>query len=673
MSRTAVILITTIFAIRTLNGQQPADSPVARSTLNDSILASGIAQGWLRRERGIDVGTLDASGGAFTTAPSLALALQARLAGVSVSQGQGLVGSPSQLLLRGPASFRVHEPLLIIDGARTHASQEDRGSLRALPSRLEHLDPDIIERVEVLRGAAASALYGPGASRGVILVTTKRGARGPARWTAFAESGPLLEVTDFPATFATTGATAGGATVSNCPLYERATGACTPIATQSWNPLERASPFRAGWSSSAGLGISGGSSMLTYRATGSAERADGVYEADRARAINGHLDLGLAATQTIDVRVTGGVRSERFRRPTGGYLRLGLFGDAADDPIRHGYDDLGGFLTGPVTEPGRHDLAARRITASLAATWRPSANLRASALIGYDDLRLNDDFTESVPRSPGSADSSTTIQRSKDKPAARTAAFRVERTFELRGMSARTGVGADYSRDDDRGSALEQFSLNDGPPVAESRTTLDRRREDYGAYFQQHLAKGPLAVTGSMRADFARGPFATALSPSVDASWVALAPDRSGSRTIGDLRIRAAWARGGGHLIQSGEVDNSFYGGHPSEEMAERASELELGADGSLFASRLQWSVTGYRALHDQALIPVPASGGGQRVTNDGRIVTRGFEASIDARAVEATAFIWDVGAIHSAHRSENRSPNARGFYNPGDFIPSNE
>src|SRR5688500_15428118 len=162
MHAVRVVLPIAFLAGITAHAQVPLDS-VARSA-----------------PRGFAIGVIDSTDAALTAAPTLAHALQARLPGVSVSLGQGVIGSSSRVWLRGPSSLLVNEPLLIIDGARTHGSTAGRiFTDRELPSRLEDIDMEMVERVEVLRGPAAAAIYGPSASKGVILVTTRRARPGP--------------------------------------------------------------------------------------------------------------------------------------------------------------------------------------------------------------------------------------------------------------------------------------------------------------------------------------------------------------------------------------------------------------------------------------------------------------------------------------------------------------
>ncbi len=97
--------------------------------------------------------------------------LQGKVSGVSVTNAGGSPNSGTQILLRGISSIngqQNNEPLFIVDGMPISGG----GSSAAL------INPNDIENVTVLKGAAASALYGQEAANGVIMVTTKQGTAG---------------------------------------------------------------------------------------------------------------------------------------------------------------------------------------------------------------------------------------------------------------------------------------------------------------------------------------------------------------------------------------------------------------------------------------------------------------------------------------------------------------
>ena len=114
---------------------------------------------------------------------SLASALQGKLTGVSIRQSSGAPGASAQITIRGARSFDGNNtPLYVVDGMPI-VSTPDFSTLQSVTgadyaSRSIDINPDDIESVNVLEGQAASALYGIRASNGVILITTKRGAKG---------------------------------------------------------------------------------------------------------------------------------------------------------------------------------------------------------------------------------------------------------------------------------------------------------------------------------------------------------------------------------------------------------------------------------------------------------------------------------------------------------------
>ena len=108
-------------------------------------------------------------------------ALQGKVAGLQISSGAGSMGGSSKVLIRGNNSLSgSNQPLFVIDGVpiegKDYNSTEtqrgaggyDYGNL------IQDLNPDDIENVSVLKGAAASALYGSRASNGVVMITTKK-------------------------------------------------------------------------------------------------------------------------------------------------------------------------------------------------------------------------------------------------------------------------------------------------------------------------------------------------------------------------------------------------------------------------------------------------------------------------------------------------------------------
>ncbi len=106
-------------------------------------------------------------------------ALVGQLAGVTVKQTTGVPGKAFSVTVRGSGSISAgNDPLYVIDGfPLSPVSQGTNGSF-STGNPLDNINPNDIENIEVLKDAAAAAIYGSRASNGVVLITTKRGKTG---------------------------------------------------------------------------------------------------------------------------------------------------------------------------------------------------------------------------------------------------------------------------------------------------------------------------------------------------------------------------------------------------------------------------------------------------------------------------------------------------------------
>jgi len=109
--------------------------------------------------------------------PNLVNAIDGKVSGVQVTTSSGTPGSSSRIVIRGVSSFYGdNSPLMILDGVPIDNSET--GNLNSGPgtNRLADIDPSIIDNMNVLKGAAATAIYGSAGANGVIIINTKNGA-----------------------------------------------------------------------------------------------------------------------------------------------------------------------------------------------------------------------------------------------------------------------------------------------------------------------------------------------------------------------------------------------------------------------------------------------------------------------------------------------------------------
>ena len=169
--------------------------------------------------------------------------LTARAPGVDVVRGTQ-IGAGTRIRIRGTSSLSLsNNPIYIVDGMRvegtTGSSSVSVGG--TTPSRVNDLNPEEIETIEVVRGPSAATLYGTDAANGVIVITTKRGVAGRPQFTYFTEQGAHVDNNTYPdclSRLADAGRRDTTSTASNtvqCFLSQVSAGTCKQDSVTSYN------------------------------------------------------------------------------------------------------------------------------------------------------------------------------------------------------------------------------------------------------------------------------------------------------------------------------------------------------------------------------------------------------------------------------------------------------
>ncbi|SMD46139.1 TonB-linked outer membrane protein, SusC/RagA family [Aquiflexum balticum DSM 16537] len=144
------------------------------------VTAFGIEQE--KKTLGYAVQRIDNEDIVRTKQPNIVNALQGQAAGVQVTNAGGAPGQSARIIIRGVNSLSPgadNQPLFIVDGIQIdNSTVESPGTPRGLSNRVADLNPDDIESMSILKGAAATALYGVRAANGAVIITTKRGKAG---------------------------------------------------------------------------------------------------------------------------------------------------------------------------------------------------------------------------------------------------------------------------------------------------------------------------------------------------------------------------------------------------------------------------------------------------------------------------------------------------------------
>jgi TonB-dependent starch-binding outer membrane protein SusC len=155
----------------------------------DEVVVTGAAGEQRRREMGTSMSRVTARDIEVTPIQNVQDVLYGRSPGVTVMANSGQPGAAASIRLRGNNSIsQANEPLIYVDGIRMFSGAIQDGaherSGRQGISAFNSIRPEDIERIEIVKGAAATTLYGTEASGGVIQIFTRRGAAGPPRWSA---------------------------------------------------------------------------------------------------------------------------------------------------------------------------------------------------------------------------------------------------------------------------------------------------------------------------------------------------------------------------------------------------------------------------------------------------------------------------------------------------------
>ena len=134
-----------------------------------------------KRDISGSITSIDGKDIAVAPVQSFEQALGGRAAGVSITVPNGVLNNPPVIRIRGVNSMNLSSfPLIVIDGVPTYSGDNSTNSAPNNP--LSNISTSDIASIEVLKDASASAIYGSRAAAGVILITTKRGAKGKTKF-----------------------------------------------------------------------------------------------------------------------------------------------------------------------------------------------------------------------------------------------------------------------------------------------------------------------------------------------------------------------------------------------------------------------------------------------------------------------------------------------------------
>lgn len=242
-------------------------------------------------------------------------ALQGKVAGVQINMGTAGPQSSQRILIRGNTSMSGNnQPIFVIDGIIIDNEVTKTGDKadRDFGNDIKNLNSDDFETVSVLKGAAATALYGSRASNGVVLITTKKGKKGEGLGISFSNTQQWESIYSYPkfqnqfgmGTFPLWPVDKNGVEVRNIepgrnfgPAYDYNPYTVSQIYEGTHRPYEDnlKEMYRTGYYMNTNVAISGGTDKSTFRFSFSNLQNDGLSLKNSME----RNSLSLNATQDI--------------------------------------------------------------------------------------------------------------------------------------------------------------------------------------------------------------------------------------------------------------------------------------------------------------------------------------------------------------------------------------
>lgn len=631
------------------------------------LVVTGSAAATTRRELGNSISTVAASQVVETMSiSSVDQLLQGRTAGVHMDLSSGTVGVGGMLRIRGMTSISLSgDPVVYIDGVRVDAAADQSGVWFGGQdvSRLQDLTPSEIDRVEIVKGAAAASLYGTQGSNGVIQIFTKRGRAGEPEWTLEVEQGFERTPTDtFPGL--------------------RNKDFVGPEGFQARDPRELVgNGYHARYNAS----VSGGTEAVRYFVSGAYKEQEASLApwANNQKMFSGRMNLTTVISPTITATVNSSFVYNRLRVPDDNNALHGLYSQFASGlpytaTEERPYGERFGSVKANATLENWETVL--RNTTGVQISHQPSESFRHTLQTGID--WYDDEFTKYFPfgyegsgNKLGNKRNHTRTFRdlTVDYRASFRSSFLENVSSELSG-----GFQGNFTNTVRVNAQGENFPAPGVKSVSATSVTFgdESRIEEINAGVFMTETVGlwdKLFLTGGLRLDgnsafgnefqYQVYPKASvAYNISDEAFWpLDLVPTMKLRFAYGESGLAPAqfaadrtWspisAQGGQPAVTPGNIGNEDLG-------PERSREFEIGFDAGLWQNRVGVEFTGFFQTTKDALLykPFPSSLGftNDQLTNIGEIQNRGFELGVNALIIQSQEWDWNTNLQFSRATNE--------------------
>lgn len=680
------------------------------NTISDVVVtALGIKKD--ERKLGYSISTVNGDALNKARETNVALSLGGQVAGLKVTGTSGGPGGTARILLRGmPSMNSGGSPLFVINGvpmdnSNRGASGEWGGADAG--DGIGNINPDDIETMTVLKGQAASALYGARASNGVILITTKTGSKGAAavEYNVNYVTDKPIDFTDYQYIYGqgqngekpTTAAAALGTNRlswgskldgSQVIGYDGNQYAYSPYRNNFSNF------YRNGYTLTNTASVSGGGDNGSYRLSASTLGNDNVTLKSGISRKTINLNLNQNVTKKLNVTLIANYIDQKDRNRE--YLSDGpgnpnnfqfLASNVNDKIFKPGVNADGSeivfsddnYVTNPwfVVNNWINNTGRKRLIGSLSARYNFTDWIYAMARVGYD--HENDDYLNVTPTGTSYSYNSAGQSGSINQSNAQTSELNVDGIVGVnhsitKDVSFSATLGANLRKNDFQsigvsgGPFVIPYLYTPGNVVSFGRSYAEVHREVHSAYYSVEFSYRDLltlATTGRYDA------FSTLynsgipkderniFTPSVSGSFVFSQLLHSPVLSFG--KLRASYAQTSGEPANAYatavyyNVGNSINGtptGNFSSTLPNlflkpfTKTEFEVGTELKFFSNRLGLDVAWYTQKTRNEIMNgslSSATGYTSRVVANGSVQNKGLEVAITGTPVRGKDFNWDI------------------------------
>ena len=672
----------------------------------DEIVVTGTAGAARRREVGNSIQQINVANLAERPVDVTKM-LQAAAPGIEVTNGGAGAGQGAKIRLRGMKSINMgSDPIIYIDGIRMMTgafpvqAARDQGNRAAnvTQSPLDMVNPNDIERIEVIKGSAATTLYGTEASAGVIQIFTKKGSQGAPVWNFEMQQGTQWSqrfgIGDLNVNYVGPDGVVGTSKYVymdpwictgflKCGKYMKQ----LPITGQ---PGEYRDAGGVAWTQLYSGSVRGGGQQLQYFTSGELFDERGNTPNDNIKKYAARSNFTYTPISALQFQWNAAYLKQSQTNSAQGNNAEGLelnvfrqngnyFTNNADTLINRVFDQT---LASEI----------ERFTTGGTATYSPIANLTNRLTIGYD---FSNQDTRNLRPFNFFAHPEGILSVNNYERRILTFDYVGSYAFDLM-SSVRSNFSWGGQAVGDETRRLEGYGRTFPgavePTCSSASTCLgyeDRSKVWNAGFFLQNIfdVNNKYFITLGMRVDgnsaFGEG-FGLQFYPKASASWV-ISDEGFWREGWGQIKLRTAYGQSGrapGAFDAVRTWTNTGLAGEPAFAPSnvgnpdlgpEVTGEFEAGLDGSWLSDRIRTTYTYYSQVTADALLniaPMPSNGfTASQLTNVGEIRNWGHELSLEFTPLRRANFGLDVGLnLTTNHSKVMDHPNAENVGRPVSY-----